>query len=252
MLKISAVIITYNEEKNIERCILSLLNVVDEIIIFDSFSKDKTKEICSKYPVKFYQNEWMGYSLTKNYANQMASYNYILSIDADEALSVKLKQEIIELKTSEKKYDAFTFNRLTNYCGKWIHYSGWYPDKKLRLWNKLKGRWEGEIHEKVVMENNATIDHLKGDLLHYSYYNIDDHISRVRKYAEKSAEVNNENYHSHIKLRIYIAPIARFVRNYFFKLGFLDGYQGFLISKIESYGVYIKYSSIYRIKKNKK
>jgi len=249
MLKISAVIITYNEEKNIERCILSLLDIVDEIIIFDSFSKDKTKEICLKYPIKFYEHEWMGYSSTKNYANQIASYNYILSIDADEALSSSLKESISAAKKSNKVIDAYNFNRLTNYCGKWIHHSGWYPDNKLRLWNKLKGRWEGDIHEKVVLDSNTSIGFLKGDLLHYSYYSTNEHKERVKKYAEKSANVDIHKKNNFLALRIYIGPIIRFIRNYFIKLGFLDGYQGFLISKIEAYGVYVKYSAIYKMLK---
>lgn len=252
MLKISAVIITYNEEKNIERCILSIRDVVDEIIIFDSFSKDKTKEICLKYPVKYFEREWMGYSFSKNYANQIASYNYILSIDADESISSKLKEEILKIKRSDKIFDAYTFNRLTNYCGKWIHHSGWYPDKKLRLWNKLKGRWEGEIHEKVVMENNSKVCHIEGDLLHYSYYTFTEHKERVKKYAEKSAMESLNKNNSLIILKIFFGPTIRFFRNYFIKLGFLDGYYGLIISKIEAYGVFVKYSTIHKIKKDSK
>jgi glycosyltransferase involved in cell wall biosynthesis len=251
MLKISAVIITHNEERNIERCILSLRDVADEIVIFDSYSTDKTKEICSKYPVKFYQKEWMGYSSTKNFANQTASYNYILSLDADEVLSSKLKEEIIKIKKSDTVLDSYTFNRLTNYCGNWIHHSGWYPDKKLRLWNKQKGRWEGEIHEKVTMDKDSTQGHLNGDLLHYSYYSVDEHRKRVKKYAEKSAQISFNNKKSFLTLKIYLGPIVRFLRNYFVKLGFLDGYSGFLISVNEAYGVYIKYLTINNLKKSK-
>ena len=179
--KISAVIITNNEEKNIERCIDSLIGVVDEIIVIDSFSTDKTEEICKSKNVRFVQHEWEGFSKSKNFGNQLVTYDLILSLDADEALSVDLQNSLLDLKNKSDVFEAYSLNRRTNFCGNWINHSGWYPDQKLRLWNKNRGHWEGEIHEKIKLNNNATIEHLNGDLLHYSYHTISDLNIQIEK-----------------------------------------------------------------------
>ena len=141
-VNISAVIIAFNEEKNIERCILSLKNVVDEIVVVDSFSKDKTKEICLAHNVVFIEHSFKGHIEQKNWAYTQASNNYVLSLDADEALSDELKNSILAIKNNWKN-DGYAFNRLTSYCGKWIKHCGWYPDIKLRLWDRRKGTWKG-------------------------------------------------------------------------------------------------------------
>ena len=135
MRKLTAVIIAYNEARNIKRCIASLLNVADEIVVVDSYSTDATPSICKGLGVQFHQRDWKGYSKQKNYGNGLASNDWILSIDADEALSEKLKKSILHEKENGKSYN-YSFNRLTNYCGKWIHYCGWYPDTKIRMFNE--------------------------------------------------------------------------------------------------------------------
>ncbi len=241
MTKISAVIITLNEERNIERCILSLQDIADEIIVIDSFSNDKTHEICKNYDVKFFQTKWLGYSGTKNYGNNIASYDYILSVDADEAISEDLKKEILLIKKSDKIEDAYFMNRLTNYCGSWIHHCGWYPDKKLRLWNKQKGKWEGNIHEEVKMQADAGIYDLKSDLLHYSYYSIQQHIKQANKFTDLTAAEAFKNAKKSSLFKIIFNPIVKFIKDYFIKLGFLDGYHGFLICGISSCATFMKY-----------
>jgi len=141
-VKISAVIITFNEEKNIGRCLDSLQKVADEIVVVDSCSNDKTCEICEKYGVRFIQNRFKGHIEQKNFAMQQAEYDWVLSLDADEVLSLELTDSILKVK-KDWVIDGYAFNRLTNYCGTWIRHCGWYPDTKLRLWDKRRGRWGG-------------------------------------------------------------------------------------------------------------
>ena len=146
IMKLSVVIITYNEEKNIERCLNSVKEVADEIIVLDSFSTDKTEEICKRHAVKFFQHEFNGFSSQKNRASGLAENDYILSLDADEVLSERLKRSILKVKENAL-FDGYFFNRLNIYCGKPIKFTTWYPDRKLRLWNRKKGEWNKEIHE---------------------------------------------------------------------------------------------------------
>ena len=140
MIKLSSVIITFNEERNIGRCIESLAGIADEIVVVDSGSTDDTEAICRSFGVKFIEHTFEGYGEQKNFAVSHCSFEYILSLDADEALSIELKESISALKNKWDK-DGYSFNRLTNYCGKWVHYCGWYPDSKLRLFKKNKGKW---------------------------------------------------------------------------------------------------------------
>ena len=231
-IKISAVIITFNEEKNIERCINSLLDVVDEVVIIDSYSTDRTKEICKKMGVRFTTHGFEGYIQQKNWAITKAKYDFVLSLDADEALSEELKKSILQVKSSCDS-DGYQFNRMTNYCGKWIKHGGWYPDRKLRLWDKTKGQWGGKNpHDVFIMKENAEVKHLNGDLLHYSYYTIEAH----RLQADKFAVIGAKSYFEHGKksslLRIVFSPIVRFVSGYFIRMGFLDGYYGWIIALI--------------------
>ncbi|RLD77314.1 MAG: glycosyltransferase family 2 protein, partial [Bacteroidetes bacterium] len=156
MPKLSAVIITQNEEQNIGRCIDSLKGVADDIVVVDSGSTDNTEAICKEKGARFFYNKWEGYIEQKNFANDLAEHKYILSVDADEALSGQLRDSILEAKESLKA-DGYEMNRLTNYCGTWIRHGGWYPDRKLRLFHRDKFEWGGEkIHEAMVMkEPNA-------------------------------------------------------------------------------------------------
>ena len=173
--KLSAVIITFNEERNIQRCIESLLPVADEIIVVDSFSTDRTEEICKLYSIKFFQNVFEGHIEQKNIALLKANHDWILSIDADEALSETL-QKAIKKSLEAPQFDAFAMNRLTNYCGKWVKYCGWYPDTKVRLVKKNKAHWTGtNPHDKLELKEKSQVCSLQGDLLHYSYYSKEDH-----------------------------------------------------------------------------
>jgi glycosyltransferase involved in cell wall biosynthesis len=244
MQKISAVIITFNEERNIERCITSLKAIADEIIIIDSFSSDRTSDMCKEMGVKFIQRKWEGYSTAKNFGNSLAENDYILSIDADEALSDELCKSLNYFRITENVLDSYSFNRCTNYCGKWIRHGDWYPDIKLRLWNKNKGQWVGEIHEEVVMQAASTNGFLKGDLLHYSYYSLEQHLTQANKFTDLTAKAAYDKGKKASFLKIFLNPYFKFFKDYILKFGFLDGYQGFVVCKISAYATLLKYAKL--------
>jgi glycosyltransferase involved in cell wall biosynthesis len=251
--KISAVIITFNEEKNIRRCLESLQGVADEIVVVDSISADKTRQISSEFGVNFFEHAFEGHIQQKNYAIQLAANQYVLSLDADEALSPELKNSILELK-NKKLLDAYSMNRLTNYCGSWINHCGWYPDKKIRLWNKDLGAWGGENpHDTVIMKRQSTIGHLKGDLLHYSFYSISEHIRQLDKFTNISSLAAFKRNKKVIPiLHIVVYPFFTFLKMYFIKLGFLDGLAGFLVCISGAYYKFSKYSKLHLLQKSVK
>ena len=240
-IKISAVIITYNEEKNIERCILSLQKVANEIVVVDSFSTDKTKDICEKYGVKFITHIFEGHIQQKNWAITQAKHSVVLSLDADEALSEELSTSILNVKNNWT-HDGYSFNRLTNYCGKWIKHGHWYPDVKLRLWNASKGKWGGKNpHDTYLLNEGSTQTKLKGDLLHYSYYSIEEHMTQAHKFSKIAAKAYHEAGKKSSWFKIIFSPISRLISSYLFNLGFLDGKEGWIIAKITYWETKQKY-----------
>lgn len=250
-VKISTVIITLNEEKNIGRCLDSLNEVADEIVVVDSYSTDRTEDICSNKGARFIQNPFKGHIEQKNYAVSRANHDYILSLDADEALSEELKKSILHVKNNWN-YDGYSFNRLTNYCGKWIRYCGWYPDRKLRLWDRRKGNWGGvNPHDHVIMQRNSSTSHLSGDLLHYSYYTIKQHIAQINSFSDIAAQAAYEKGRkSHLVVDILLNPLFTFAKKYFIKLGILDGYYGIVISINSAFGKFLKYIKLRELNRN--
>ena len=239
--KLSAVIITFNEERNIQRCIESLLPVADEIIVVDSFSTDRTEEICKLYSIKFFQNVFEGHIEQKNIALLKANHDWILSIDADEALSETL-QKAIKKSLEAPQFDAFAMNRLTNYCGKWVKYCGWYPDTKVRLVKKNKAHWTGtNPHDKLELKEKSQVCSLQGDLLHYSYYTKEDHFKQIEYFGNISAKelfLKGKNISVFL---LYLKVITQFFKSYFVKMGFLDGKTGWHISSRSAYATLRKY-----------
>jgi glycosyltransferase involved in cell wall biosynthesis len=226
--KISAVIITFNEQEHIEKCIRSLEGIADEIIVMDSSSTDDTVAICEELGAVAVNTEWFGFANTKNLGHDKSTYNFILSIDADEELSPELKRSLRNIKNkgiNEKQ--VYSFNRLNNYCGQWIKYAGWYPDKKVRLFDKRNTRWEGEVHEQLVYVHPTTEQHLKGDLLHYSIKDKKDHIARIHKYNKLARKYPNRTI-------AFLLAVATFVKLYFVKLGFLEGRLGYQLCLISA------------------
>jgi glycosyltransferase involved in cell wall biosynthesis len=251
-VKISAVIITFNEEKNIKRCITSLQKVADEIVVVDSFSKDKTEEICKSLGVRFLQNSFEGHIQQKNYAMRQASFDVILSLDADEQLSLELERSILSAKTNWQG-DAYGMNRLTSYCEKWIRHCGWYPDNKIRLWDRRKGSWKGENpHDRVVMNDNNKGIAITGDILHYSYNSFSELVNQTEKFSTIAAnEAFNNGKKIFFPFHVVVYPLLRFLNVYFLKLGVLDGKEGFVISVMDSFYRFSKYYKLHSLRRKR-
>ena len=243
MEKLSIVIITHNEEKNIRACLDAVQGLSDDIVIVDSFSTDKTPEICRSYPhVNFVSHNWEGYSAQKNFANSLAKHDYILSLDADEVISGELKKSIEAIEKFEAVYE---FSRLTNYCGAWVHHCGWYPDAKIRIFPKDGSFWEGEfVHETLVVPGHLPVIRLKGDLLHYSYHTLEDHYRQIERYSTLHAEKMKAEGKQTGFIKQFISPPFKFFRIYFLELGFLDGKAGFDIARISAKAVRLKYQKL--------
>jgi glycosyltransferase involved in cell wall biosynthesis len=246
VIKLSVVIIAFNEEKNIERCLLSVKKVADEIVVLDSGSTDQTQAICAKHGVKFFHHAFDGHIQQKNRAITYASNPHILSLDSDEALNETLIESILEAKKN--------FSHQGYYSGHWVKHCGWYPDTKLRLWDSRLGHWTGvNPHDKYeLFEGDSKTTHLKGDILHYSYYTLDDHYKQVDYFTNISANAYFEKGKNAPMYKMIVNPVAKFIDHYFLHLGFLDGKAGYLISKISAYATYLKYKKLRNLNKNAK
>ncbi len=248
-MKISFCIITYNEEKNIKELIENIKDVSDEIVIVDRFSQDNTCEIAKSLGAVVYRRKWVDYTTQKNRALELAKNEWVFFMDADERLSEELKDEIKKLKDTETDCDGFLIKRKANYLGRWINHSGWYPDKRVRLFKKGKGKFYGKyIHEGLNFSGKSC--ELKGDLYHYAYESILEHVDKTKKYAMLSAKRMIEEGKDFSMVKLFFSPILRFIKHYFFRLGFLDGIRGFLIAFLSAYYVFLKYSFLWEINKN--
>lgn len=246
MPKISAIIITYNEESCIGRCLDSIKDIADEIIVVDSYSTDRTEEICKKYNVRFISHEFEGYRDQKNFALKQATYPNILSLDADEALSDKLRESIIAIKDQDKwDYDGYKLNRRNYYCGTWIRFSEWYPDRQLRLFFSDHGEFgKLNLHEKFILSNGSRIGRLEGDLLHWAFMTKEEHTEKMAKYAVIGAK----EFHKAGRKASIITPFIHsgwgFFRTYFLRGGFLDGANGLRICSTYAGTVFKKYKML--------
>jgi len=246
-VQISAVIITFNEERNIQRCLESLNGVVDEIVVVDSYSTDRTEEICNSFRVKFIKHRFTGHIEQKNWAILQASFPYILALDADEALSDLLRESILKVKENWK-YDGYYFNRLTNYCGKWIRHTTWYPSRKLRLWDARKGSWGGfNPHDKFFLRKGSNRQFLKGDILHYSYYSVNEHLVQINTFSTILARSYYERGRRAFVTSLLLHPLWRFIKDFIFRSGFLDGYFGFIVSVNSAHEVFMKYVKLWNL-----
>ncbi|MBL0315472.1 MAG: glycosyltransferase family 2 protein [Flavobacteriales bacterium] len=249
---ISAAIITYNEERNIARCLESLRGVVDEIVVVDSFSKDRTEEICLKYGARFIPHEFEGHIQQKNFAIDQTSHDWVLSLDADEALDEDLKKSILAMKENPQ-FKGYSMNRLTNYCGHWVRHCGWYPDTKVRLVHKSCARWTGvNPHDRLDMLHGESFGHLKGDILHYSYYTREDHLKQIEYFGDIAAKELFQRSARISHVMLWMKVVAQFFKSYFLKLGFLDGSTGWTISRLSAFATLRKYTKLMDLYRNKK
>ena len=239
-MKITATIITLDEERNIQRAIESL-RCADEILIVDSGSVDRTVELAEKLGVRVIEAGWRGYAGQKNWAAGQASHDWILSLDADEALSEALEAEIWNLKKNGPQADAYTLPRLAKYLGRWILHSGWYPDRKVRLYNRHKAKWVGDfVHESVQVDGRT--GHLNANLLHFTCDSLSEHVKTLERYTTLAAQELAARK-THIGwARLIFDPLWTFASTYFLKLGFLDGLEGLIIAYMAAFYTFLKYA----------
>lgn len=244
-LPISVYVLTYNNIRTIERCLKSL-SWAEELVIVDSFSTDGTFEICKQYTDKVYQVSFKGHREQYQYAADLTSCNWIMFVDADEEIPLELVEEIKgELNGEGASFDGFFIYRRTYYLGRWIRYGGWYPDGEVRLYKRDKGRWEGGLHAKVVVEGR--IKKLKNQYLHYTYEDISDQIKTIDRYSKIAAEDLQKSGQAFSLIKLLLHPPLRFVKEYLLKLGFIDGLPGLIIAVSTMYYVFIKYAKLWEL-----
>lgn len=244
MSRISAVIITNNEERNISRCLDSLLPVADDIVVVDSYSTDRTPQIVESKGARFVQHPFEGHIEQKNWAISQAKYPFILSLDADEALDDNLQGAILDVKESGKA-DGYYLNRLTNYCGKWIWHGNWYPDPKLRLWDSRKGKWGGDNpHDTFILEKGSKTSQLPGHLLHYSFSTYAEHRQQIHQFADIASRAAFQRGKRSSPFHKLLSPTIRFLKGFVLKRGFLDGKAGWQIAWWSAYAKYLKYRNL--------
>ncbi|HEX9242933.1 MAG TPA: glycosyltransferase family 2 protein [Anaeromyxobacter sp.] len=248
-MRISAVVITRDEERNLGRCLESLRGIADEVVVMDSGSTDRTEAIARESGARFVPQAWLGYGPQKNAAAAAAREEWILSLDADEALSDELRASIRALKAAGPGADAYEMSRLNFYCGRFLRHSGWYPDRKIRLWRKGAARWsEPIVHEVVEPAPGARVRRLGGDLLHYTCHTREQHLTTIEKFTTLSAEeLAREGRTAGLGRRLG-SPLAQFLRGYVLKLGFLDGAEGFQACWLSAYATWLKYEKLRRLR----
>lgn len=238
-MHISAVIITKNSEKTLKRCLDSITNIADEILIVDSGSTDHTLQIAESYGCILIQTPWLGYGATKNLGHQAAKSPYILSLDSDEALSLFLVAEIEREKHQLR--GLYGFKRLNNYCGQWIRHGAWNPDKKIRLFPKEIMWNHASSHEQLILTEDQELYYFDSPILHYAYNTEDELKSKVELYARLGAQDRKHLSKTSAIVKMICSPIVSFFKSYFIKLGFLDGLNGLKISYYIGLGTFLKY-----------
>lgn len=239
-MKISAAIITLNEQRNIARAIESL-RCCDEVVVVDSGSNDRTCEVAENLGARVVEAPWRGYAGQKNYATEQCSHDWVLSLDADEALSEALEAEIWQLKKAGPKADAYTMPRLAQYLGRWILHGGWYPDRKIRLFDRRKAQWVGDfVHESVRV--TGSLAHLQANLLHFTCDSLTEHMKSMDRYTTLAAEQIIAQNRRVTWRNLVVDPSWTFFSNYFLKRGFLDGFEGMAIAHMAAMYNFLKYA----------
>jgi glycosyltransferase involved in cell wall biosynthesis len=243
-LKISATIVTLNEERNIARAIESL-RCADEILVVDSGSSDGTRELALRLGARVIEEPWRGYAGQKNFASQCATFDWIFSIDADEAVTEELEAEILALKRDGPRFDGYSMPRLAHYLGRWIRHGGWYPDRKVRLFHREKAEWVGEyVHESVRVTGST--GELKGKLLHFTCDSLSQHLRTLDRYTTLAAQELLKKGSRVPMSRMVFDPAWTFVRTYVIRRGFLDGPQGLAIAWMAALYTFLKYAKAWQ------
>jgi glycosyltransferase involved in cell wall biosynthesis len=252
MIKLTAVVITYNEERNIARCLSSLKSVADELIVIDSESTDATVAISKDLGAKVLNQPFLGYAGQRIFSDNAASNDWVLMMDADEWLSDELAVSIADFKKSPKA-NACRFPRLNRYCGKWIRHGAWYPDKKIRLYDRTKGSWKGgNVHEYWEAHNSSErIYELRGNLLHDSFQSLSSHLKKINRYTDIAAKDAVADGKTASVFKIWFSPKWTFLSHYFFRFGFLDGFEGYTIARMSAFMTFMKYNKIRQYSREK-
>lgn len=240
MPKLTVTVITRNESANIEAALASV-GWADEIVVVDAESTDDTAAIARRHTHRVEVRPWPGFSAQKNYAASRASHDWILSLDADEALSEALEAEIWEIKREGSQADGYTIPRMAQYMGRWILHSGWYPDRKIRLYDRRKGKWVGKyVHESVKVDGR--VGHLKSNLLHYTCSSLSQHLKTMDRYTTLAAQEMVAQGRRASLWRILLHPPWAFWKSYALQRGFLDGFEGLVIAYMAAVYVFVKYT----------
>ncbi|MCE9613006.1 MAG: glycosyltransferase family 2 protein [Lentisphaerae bacterium] len=249
--RISACVIVFNEEHKLRRCLASI-RWCDEIVVLDSFSTDRTLEVAREFTDRVYQQQWLGYVGQRNTVRELATHRWLLFMDADEEVSPALRDEILEeFSRGTGANMGYEFPRQVYYLGKWIRHGEWYPDVKLRLFNKEFGRTEGvEPHDRVVV--HGPVKRLRNPIWHYTYDDVVDHLNRLNRYSTITAQ---QRYAEGGRLRwadLILHPFFRFIKGYVIRRGFLDGTHGLAIASIASFGAFLKYIKLWELEQTRK
>lgn len=247
-LPISLVIITLNEETHIERAIRSA-PFADDVVVVDSFSTDRTVELAEKAGARVFQEKWRGFGPQKAFATQQAKHPWVISLDADEALSPELAAEIMESFAELDPEAGYLFPRKSYHLGRWIGYGGWYPDYQLRLFNKSKAQWNSaDVHEKVEVVRKKR---MKAPLLHWVFDDLSDQVVTNDRYSTLGAKQLYESGRRFSYVKLILKPVSKFVETYIWKRGFRDGLPGFIISVGAAYSVFLKFAKLWELEKLK-
>jgi glycosyltransferase involved in cell wall biosynthesis len=243
MEKVSVYVLTFNNERTIERCLHSL-QWADEVVLVDSYSTDGTVEICRRFTDRVYQRKWTNHQDQYQYAADLTANRWVMFVDADEEVPPELAQEIQEeLRLNNGQWDGYIAHRRTYYLGRWIKYGGWYPDYEIRLYDRNKGRWEGGLHAKVHVKGRVKT--LKNRYYHYTYRDISDQIQTIDKYSHVAADDMLRDGKSFDVVHMALNPPFRFIKEYIFKGGFLDGIPGLIIAISTFYYTFIKHAKVW-------
>lgn len=238
MAGLSAIIITFNEERNIERCLRSLA-FADEIVVVDSGSEDKTREVASAYTDRIMTRPWTGYASQRNFAIEQARGSWVLWVDADEEITAGLGREIETLLAGTPSHAGYTAPRVCRFMGRWIRHGNWYPDRSVRLFARDRARFaERAVHESLRVE--GSIGRLEGEILHYSYPDLDEYVRKLNRYSSLDAEEKLKEGKGVGPVDLVVSPAAVFFKSYFIKMGFLDGVPGLAAGVLSAVYVFVK------------
>jgi len=250
MQKLSVVIVCKNGVDVISRTLQSFDGLTDDIVVYDSGSTDGTQQKINQFGARLFEGSWDGFGKTKNKANALAKYDWILSLDADEAIDEELKEKLLN---NDLQKDNIVFElKFKNFLGnKWLRFGEWGNDRHIRLFNRKNIRWnDAEVHETLILPNDTVVKSVGGYVLHKTAANETDYENKMRRYAQ----LNAEKYFMQGKkagiFKMYAAAFFSFTKNYFFKLGFLDGKEGYACARINALYTFLKYEKLNKLNDN--